>query len=140
MGTRLSQPSVWGRSCPLLYRLRCSVLAPLQRLRSLTAAILSAQVRRRRRRSLAFAELLEDRTLLAAAFPEFVDPNPNPGNQFGASVVPLSTGNVVVTSPYDDAGGVDAGAVYLFDGATGALISTLIGSSANDNVGGGGVT
>lgn len=85
-------------------------------------------------------EALEVRTLLAAAFAEFVDPHPAPGNQFGQTVTPLSTGNVVVTSPYDDAGGTDAGAVYLFNGATGALISTLRGSSAGDRVGGDGVT
>ncbi|MCF7787314.1 MAG: IPT/TIG domain-containing protein [Prosthecobacter sp.] len=72
-------------------------------------------------------------------FAEFVDPNPAAGNQFGATVVALNTGNVVVTAPYDDAGGTDAGAVYLFNGATGALISTLTGSTANDRVGGGGV-
>jgi len=87
-----------------------------------------------------FCETLERRALLAADFPQFIDPNPAPGNQFGHSVVPLSTGNVVITSPYDDAGGTDAGAVYLFNGANGALISTLIGSAANDNVGSGGVT
>ncbi len=86
------------------------------------------------------SESLESRTLLAAAFPEFVDPNPATGNQFGAQVVPLSTGNVVITSPSDDAGGTDAGAVYLFNGATGALISTLRGSTANNNIGSGGVT
>jgi hypothetical protein len=80
-------------------------------------------------------EVMESRVLLAAAFPEFVDPNPNPGNQFGATIVPLSSGNVVVTSPFDDAGGTDAGAVYLFNGATGALISTLRGSSASDQIG-----
>jgi hypothetical protein len=56
---------------------------------------------------------------MAAGFAEFVDPHPAAGNQFGASVVPLSTGNVVVTSPFDDAGGTDAGAVYLFNGRTG---------------------
>ncbi|MCA8997567.1 MAG: hypothetical protein KDA80_11285, partial [Planctomycetaceae bacterium] len=77
----------------------------------------------------------ESRSLLAAAFPEFVDPHPNPGNQFGASVVPLSTGNVVVASPYDDAGGLDAGAVYLLNGATGELISTITGSSSGDRIG-----
>ena len=82
---------------------------------------------------------LEQRTLLVA-FSEFVDPNPATGNQFGHSVVPLSTGNVVITSPFDDAGGTDAGAVYLFNGATGALISTLTGSHTNDTVGSGGVT
>ena len=74
-------------------------------------------------------EGLEDRTLLAAAFPEFVDPHPAAGNQFGDTVVALSTGNVVITSPFDDAGGTNAGAVYLFNGATGALISTLTGSA-----------
>ena len=55
-------------------------------------------------------------------------------------MVALSTGNVVITSPYDNAGGTGAGAVYLFNGATGALISTLIGSHAGDNIGSGGVT
>ena len=86
--------------------------------------------------SVSTVEVLENRTLLSAAFSEFVDPHPAAGNQFGETVVPLSTGNVVITSPYDDAGGTDAGAVYLFNGATGALISTLTGSHANDNVGG----
>ncbi len=79
-------------------------------------------------------------TVLAATFPEFVDPNPAAGNQFGATVLTLSTGNVVVTSPFDDAGGSDAGAVYLFNGATGALISTLHGSTTNDQLGSNGVT
>ncbi len=79
-------------------------------------------------------------TLQAATFPEFVDPHPAPGNQFGATVVALSRGNVVITSPYDDAGGTDAGAVYLFNGSTGALISTLRGSTAGDQVGSSGVT
>ncbi len=79
-------------------------------------------------------------TLRAASFAEFVDPNPAAGNQFGATVVPLSTGNVVITSPFDDAGGTDAGAVYLFNGATGALITTLRGSTASDQVGSNGVT
>ncbi len=86
----------------------------------------------------AFFEQLEDRRVLAS-FTEFLDPNPAPGNQFGHTVLPLSTGNVVITSPYDDAGGTDAGAVYLFNGATGELISTLRGSSANDQIGNDGV-
>ncbi|PHS15801.1 MAG: hypothetical protein COA78_04500 [Blastopirellula sp.] len=78
--------------------------------------------------------------MLAVNFSEFIDPNPRPGNEFGHSVVPLSTGNVVITSPYDNAGGVDAGAVYLFNGQTGALISTLTGSTNDDHVGLDGVT
>lgn len=68
----------------------------------------------------------------AASFTEFVDPSPSAGNQFGAVVVTLSTGNVVITSPNDDAGGTNVGAVYLFNGTTGALISTLRGSTSGD--------
>ena len=85
-------------------------------------------------------EYLEDRTLLTAAFSDFVDPNPSANNGFGDTVVALSTGNVVITSPYADVGGTDTGAVYLFNGATGVLISTLTGSTDNDNVGRDGVT
>ncbi|MES2658775.1 MAG: Ig-like domain-containing protein, partial [Verrucomicrobiota bacterium] len=71
------------------------------------------------------------------AFPEFVDPNPSGGNGFGTAVIPLNTGNVVITSPNADISGVaNCGAVYLFNGSTGALISTLTGSTANDQVGG----
>ncbi len=78
-------------------------------------------------------------TVARLAFDEFIDPNPAAGNPFGAAAVPLSTGNVVVTSPYDNFGGTDAGAVYLFSGPTGALISTLRGSTGNDYVGSGDV-
>jgi hypothetical protein len=70
---------------------------------------------------------------------EFIDPDPAPGNGFGTTVVPLSTGNVVITSPFDNAGGTGAGAVYLFNGNTRALISTLTGSHANDQIGSNGV-
>ena len=74
------------------------------------------------------------------AFSEFVDPDPAAGNKFGYTIVPLSTGNVVITSPFDGFSGASAGAVYLFNGATGALISMLRGSKADDAVGCGGVT
>jgi hypothetical protein len=71
---------------------------------------------------------------------EFTDPNPNSGNGFGTTVLVLPSGNVAITSPNDDAGGSNAGAVYLFNGMTGSLISTLRGSSANDQVGNTGLT
>lgn len=72
---------------------------------------------------------------------EFTDPNPSPHNGFGKIRVTLATGNVVITSPQADIGGVtDCGAVYLFNGQTGALISTLTGSTAYDSAGSGGVT
>lgn len=62
----------------------------------------------------------------------FVDPNPSPNNGFGQTIVSLSTGNVVVTSPRADVGATDTGAVYLFNGTTGELISSLFGSSTGD--------
>ncbi len=74
-----------------------------------------------------------------AAFPEFADPNPGANNGFGTHVVVLASGNVVVTSPRDDYNAPDAGAVYLFNGSTGALISALRGGSSGDHVGSGGV-
>ena len=89
--------------------------------------------------ALCCAMLLPAGTLQAATFLEFVDSHPGVYNSFGATVVALSTGNVVVTSPSDAAGGSYAGAVYLFNGSTGALISTLRGSTASDGVGSGGV-
>jgi hypothetical protein len=55
---------------------------------------------------------------------------------FGTTVTVLPNGNIVVTDPYYDAGTTeDVGAVYLYDGATGALISVLTGSTAGDCVG-----
>ena len=66
---------------------------------------------------------------------ELVNPTPNVNDSFGTAIVPLSTGNVVVTDPGDDTVATDAGAVYLYNGATGALIATLTGSTASDGVG-----
>jgi len=65
---------------------------------------------------------------------ELVDPNVDSGN-FGRNMQLLSNGNVVVADYYDDLIASDAGAVYLFNGSTGALISTITGSQASDNVG-----
>jgi hypothetical protein len=64
-----------------------------------------------------------------------------PGSEaFGTSVTALPNGNIVVTDPLFDAGVTeDAGAVYLYDGASGTLISYFTGSTDNDQVGSGGV-
>lgn len=70
----------------------------------------------------------------------YPDPNPSPGNGFGTVVLSLTNGNVVITAPYDDAGGTNAGAVYLYNGSTGALISALKGSNTGDQIGSDGVT
>ena len=55
---------------------------------------------------------------------------------FGTTVTALANGNFVVTDPNGQTS--DLGAVFLYS-ATGTLISTLTGSTANDHVGGGGV-
>src|SRR5262249_34692864 len=59
---------------------------------------------------------------------------------FGTSLRVLNNGNVLVANPADDLVASQAGAVYLFDGRTGALISSLVGSFANDRVGNSGAT
>jgi hypothetical protein len=97
-------------------------------------------------------ESLEDRVTPVAnltidvntgVFPHvnFVDPNATAGGLFGHNLATLPSDNVVVTAPDDTVNGVtDAGAVYLFNGQTGDLISSLTGSSTNDQVGIEGIT
>jgi hypothetical protein len=65
-----------------------------------------------------------------------------PGSgEFGYSVTVLPNGNFVVTDPYFNGGiAVGAGAVYLYNGATHAIISTLTGSSIGNHIGIHGVT
>ena len=67
---------------------------------------------------------------------------PAGSGSFGTNVTLLPNGNFVVTDPGYDAPGpiANVGAIYLYDGVTLALISTLTGSTANDAVGNGGVT
>jgi hypothetical protein len=66
---------------------------------------------------------------------------PSGSGAFGTSVVVLTNGNYVVTDPvFDDGAVADVGAVYLYNGNSHALISTLKGSVANSQVGNGGIT
>ncbi len=67
---------------------------------------------------------------------------PTGSGNFGSQVLVLSNGNVVVTDPSWDLDGstADVGAVYLYDGVTHQVISTLHGTHAGDQVGSGGVT
>jgi len=52
------------------------------------------------------------------------NPTPASGDQLGYSVA--AAGNtILVGAPYDNTGATDAGSVYLFDGATGALLRTI---------------
>ena len=62
---------------------------------------------------------------------------PAGSSQFGQSSTILTNGNYVITDPGWDG---NKGAVYLYNGATHARISTLVGTQANDYVGNGGVT
>ncbi len=80
---------------------------------------------------------------------ELVDPNPDTGTygqQIGynflnvsstiaLAAVPITNGNVPVADYGDDLVASNAGAVYLFNGETGALISTITGTTASDQVG-----
>jgi hypothetical protein len=70
-------------------------------------------------------------------FPQYdlIDPHPTARGSFGNDVEVLSNGNLVVTNWTDDFGGTQAGAAYLFNGVTGALLSALVGSSPYDTVG-----
>ena len=67
---------------------------------------------------------------------------PAGSGNFGNAVTVLPNGNIVVVdSGYDAPGPINnVGAVYLYNGETLALISTLTGGTAGDNVGGNGVT
>ena len=69
-------------------------------------------------------------------------PTPSFSEKFGTTVTVLSNGNFVVTDPYWPSYGqyMFMGAVYLYNGQTNALISTLTGSRDGDYVGFGGIT
>ncbi|MDP3840409.1 MAG: filamentous hemagglutinin N-terminal domain-containing protein [Methylococcales bacterium] len=78
-----------------------------------------------------------------------IDPHPAADNSFGSSAALLGTtvgsvftenGNVAVSSSGDDLAANNAGAVYLFNTTTGALLAALTGSNANDRVGSNGIT
>ncbi|MBX7220304.1 MAG: filamentous hemagglutinin N-terminal domain-containing protein [Blastocatellia bacterium] len=75
----------------------------------------------------------------AGVFPQYDLVNPHPGTfTFGERVTVTGTGHLAVSNRNAIIGASAAGAVYLFHGLTGALISVLTGSSANDSVGNGG--
>ena len=84
--------------------------------------------------------LLAAAPVIAGGTFSLVNPSSDPSSRFGAEVITLSNGNVVVTDPVLNVNGNTAsGAVYLFNGTTGSLISTLAGTAPNEAVGGGGI-
>jgi hypothetical protein len=65
---------------------------------------------------------------------------PAGSGEYGGRITVLSNGNYVICDPFWDNGSVvDVGAVYLYNGATHAKISTLTGTKLNDQVGSGGI-
>lgn len=94
--------------------------------------------------SVAFATLATTVALVSAPTAALAPPvatqldlvGPTGSEKFGEQVLVLSNGNIVVTDPGFDAGGVtDVGAVHLYDGTSNQLISTLTGSTVNDTLG-----
>lgn len=69
-------------------------------------------------------------------YPQFIlNPSPDTEASFGTWVAALTDGNVVVADPTNSTVASSAGAAYLFNGTTGALISAFYGAVANDRVG-----
>jgi filamentous hemagglutinin family protein len=71
-------------------------------------------------------------------FRDLLDPHPNTdgsgGNGWG-SVIEVRGGNTLVTDPYDNAMGTRSGAIYVYRGSDGALLTALTGAAAQDQVG-----
>ena len=61
----------------------------------------------------------------AALLRTLQNPTANPGDEFGFAVAAVGS-RVVVGTPFDDTAGQDAGAVYVYDGASGALVRTFL--------------
>jgi hypothetical protein len=89
--------------------------------------------------------LLDPRNLIissSAGLPQFnlINSSPNIQDHFGGTLVVLNNGNVVVVDSTSGLAAANAGAVYLYNGQTGALLGTLTGSTSGDQVGSSGVT
>src|SRR5450830_590006 len=81
-----------------------------------------------------------DATAPASYYVELGGPASNNGGEVDASNLhALKNGNVLINNYLSNLGAAQGGAVYLYDGSTGALKSVLTGSNANDQVGNGGI-
>jgi len=82
-----------------------------------------------------------DATAPASYYVELGGPAINNGGEVDSTNLhALQNGNVLINSYLSNLGAAQGGAVYLYDGSTGALKSVLTGSNANDRVGNGGIT
>lgn len=85
--------------------------------------------------------LITDALIPSLQMIPLLDPTPTQGDMHGAGQsLELANGNIVQVSFYDDFAATDAGAVYMYRQSDGALLSMLTGSSADDHVGGAGIT
>lgn len=81
--------------------------------------------------------LIQAPVITSGSTVELLDPNPGTGDLFGQNLQRfLNDTRILIRKPNDDLGGANAGAVYLFDGVTGALLSHLRGGTAGDQIGG----
>ena len=71
---------------------------------------------------------------------QLLDPTPGSNDFFGAQVVILDNGNIVVTDPGDSSIADENGGVHLYNPATRALISSIYGDQAGDQLGLHGIT
>lgn len=76
----------------------------------------------------------------SAGYFDLADPTPTADDQHGSTTQVFGTNKLLVLSPNDDNAAADAGAIYVYDTLTGAMLSMLTGDQANDRVGFGGIT
>jgi hypothetical protein len=71
---------------------------------------------------------------------DLLDPTPGASNQFGASVIQLANGNIVVSEPNDSSVAAYSGAVHLYSPFSSTPIASIYGDVANDYLGSDGIT
>ena len=76
--------------------------------------------------------LIIDASASASFYLDLANPNPSGSNSYGASTQELSNGNILVNATTDSFIGANTGALFLFNGSSGALISSLFGSKNSD--------
>jgi len=70
---------------------------------------------------------------------ELLDPNPSESSNFGANVLILENGNIVVTDTRDDSFGTNTGAVHLYNTDDERPLASIYGDQTNDELGSGGI-
>jgi len=82
----------------------------------------------------------DDDTSVPVTSSELLDPTPGNDDNFGADVLILTNGNIVVTDPGDSSVASNNGAVHLYSGITRSLIASIYGDQSGDSIGVGGLT